>query len=145
VQFTIDDIPYTITKQEQSFRFETAHFSRSLFVPSIEFITNDINTNYWIVKNHFKDRAGSTVSQEDLKYVCLRIMINWFCMLRTEKSSVKIFRDKDFEDSTSVQELFWYFMKLYPTDYTDKCAALLHWPPEEVKWYVEMRESLGNR
>lgn len=108
--------------------------------------------NYGIVKDHFKNKVGQIVSENDIENVCFNIVLHYFQMYNHWRSMYKreskrdlTFLKKDFEHPYTASHIVDYFKKMYPNNYSDKCQLILEMTKEQFEEYALNKEQFDNR
>ncbi len=106
-----------------------------------------LQKNLEIIKQHYLNKRGSTITEADMDHVCLKIAIyyfimynNWRSMYWKLKNKDLTFIQQDFEHPQTFNIIINYFTKKYPANYTEKCELMLNMTPEQLRDYVIRKE-----
>lgn len=122
---------------------------------NVDIVSELINHNFNIVSNYYKlmlSKSKETIDLEDTNLVSIEIVLYYLYMYNSWRSSYKKqenkdlnFNEKDFNNPSTHDIVFNYFKTKFPTNWEEKCAALLGMELDELKTYYKTREDFYNK
>src|SRR5689334_20194019 len=127
MSFFLDNIEINLTTEDQKTILRTSIEYR-VFHRTIDDVKSVLEKNYSVVKDQFKNKRGSVVSDRDLDEVCLDILL-FFAQTRNmgfdanRKDMLQVLSNekKDF-DRSSKEIIMNHFRRKYPSDFVGRCV-----------------------
>jgi hypothetical protein len=149
--FTLDGITIELIQENRDVRLTAKDNIVLLPNQTIDSTKSIVIDNFHIVKSYYESQAGNAVDKDDLSIISLKIVLYylsmynlWRRMYKDQRNRDLKFLSKDFENSSTHDEIIWYFKNKYPDNYSDKCRRLLGMSMEEFKKYEKRRQEFIN-
>ena len=150
--FNLNNITVNISDENNGIRLTTD--DENWFIPrqTLDETKTIIEKNFEIIKDHFHFKVGTVITQLDLGNVCLKIALNYFQMYnhwrkmyKRESNRDLTFIQKDFNNTGTINIVIGYFKNKYPSDYEDRCVAMLGMTNTELREAVIRKEQYDNK
>lgn len=118
---------------------------------AVEELQSIIEQNYPVVKDHYKDKRGSIVSDKDLDDICIAILWHWIRAAElgqtpNGKEMNKVLKEKRKDFDHYAKEIIVNLMRArYPDHYAKPSAFLLDISEKEITDYVAWQEMMYNK
>lgn len=148
----LDNITASISKENNGVRFTTEY--ENWFIPrqTIDETKSIIDKNFKLIKEHFRNSAGTVITDLDLDNVCLMIALNYFqmynhwrTMYKRETNRDLTFIQKDFDNTDTINIVINYFKNKYPSNFENKCEVILGMTNARLKKAILRKEQYENK
>jgi hypothetical protein len=152
MKFNIDHITVNLETKSNGIRLITDIENWFIPIQTIKESKKIIELNYKIVKDHFQHKIGQLIIESDLENVSLNIVLyyfqmynHWRTMYKRGKNKDLIFLQKDFNHPYTSYRIIYFFKKIYPDNYADKCEIMLGMTSEEFNKYEIRKVQFDNK